>query len=163
MQHIDETVTTARLLSVAVDACKSAGGLLLDYARSGFQIERKNAIDLVTDADHAAEQCIVDHIRAHFPTHSTLAEERGQDAPPASRYQWIIDPLDGTTNFAHRFPVYAVSIGVEWNATNYSPRKPDTARTSTANRSGFPAQPNWTVPLWSLDLRMTFGTQPTIT
>ena len=115
MQPLDEAVTTARLLSVAVDACKSAGGLLLDYARSGFQIEHKNAIDLVTDADHAAEQCIVDHIRAHFPTHSTLAEERGHDAPPTSRYQWIIDPLDGTTNFAHRFPVYAVSIGVEWN------------------------------------------------
>jgi myo-inositol-1(or 4)-monophosphatase len=109
----EEAVNTAHLLSVAVDACKSAGRLLLDYAESGFHIEHKNPIDLVTDADHAAEQCIIDHIRQHFPTHRTLAEERGIDAPPASRYQWIIDPLDGTTNFAHRLPVYAVSIGVE--------------------------------------------------
>ena len=115
MLHPEEPVTTAQLLSVAVDASKSAGRLLLDYARSGFRIEHKTVIDLVTDADHAAEQCIIDHIRAHFPTHSTLAEERGIDAPPTSRYQWIIDPLDGTTNFAHRFPVYAVSIGVELN------------------------------------------------
>jgi myo-inositol-1(or 4)-monophosphatase len=78
-------------------------------------VEHKNPINLVTDADHAAEQCIIDHISKHFPTHSTLAEERGIDARPASQYRWIIDPLDGTTNFAHRFPVYAVSIGIEWN------------------------------------------------
>ena len=108
-------VPTERLLSVAVDASKSAGRLLLDYARSGFHVEHKDAINLVTDADHAAEQCIIDHIRENFPTHSTLAEERGPHAPPTSGYQWIIDPLDGTTNFAHRFPIYAVSIGVEWN------------------------------------------------
>ena len=67
----------------------------------------------MTDADHAAEQCIVDYIRAHFPTHSTLAEERGHDAPPASRYQWIIDPLDGTTNYSHGLPPFAVSVAYE--------------------------------------------------
>jgi myo-inositol-1(or 4)-monophosphatase len=78
-------------------------------------MEHKSAINLVTDADHAAEQRIIDHIRATFPTHTTLAEERGIDRPPASGYQWIIDPLDGTTNFAHGFPIYAVSIGVEWD------------------------------------------------
>ena len=141
MQPQDEAVTTARLLSVAVDACKSAGGLLLDYARSGFQVEHKNAIDLVTDADRGAEQCIVDHIRAHFPTHSTLAEERGIDAPLTSRYQWIIDPLDGTTNFAHRFPVYAVSIGVEWNGRGvvgvvYDPTR-DELFTAEAGRGAY--------------------------
>ena len=107
-------MTNSQLLSVAVEAAKAAGNVLLEYARSGFHIERKNPINLVTDADHAAEQCIIDHIRRHFPTHRTLAEERGVDADISSSYQWIIDPLDGTTNFAHGFPVYAVSVGVEY-------------------------------------------------
>ena len=100
-------------MSVAVDASKAAGTLLLDYSKSGFHVELKNPLNLVTDADYAAEQCIIDHIHRHFPTHRTLAEERGGDADLSSRYRWIIDPLDGTTNFAHGFPFYAVSIGVE--------------------------------------------------
>jgi myo-inositol-1(or 4)-monophosphatase len=112
-QFEDAIVTTDRLLSVAVEAAKAAGGVLLDYATRGFTVEHKNAIDLVTDADRAAEQCVIDHVRRHFPTHRTLAEERGLDAGLPSRYRWIIDPLDGTTNFAHGCPVYAVSIGIE--------------------------------------------------
>ena len=106
-------VPIERLLSVAVEAAKAAGRVLSDYAKSGFTVERKNPINLVTDADHAAEQCIIDHIAQYFPGHGTLAEERGIDAARSSAYRWIIDPLDGTTNFAHRFPVYAVSIAVE--------------------------------------------------
>jgi hypothetical protein len=88
MTHFkDETVTTDQLLSVAVEAAKAAGGVLLDYAKRGFTVEFKNAIDLVTDADRAAEQCIIDHVRGHFPTHRTLAEERGLDAHAPSRYR----------------------------------------------------------------------------
>jgi len=102
------------LLKTAVAASKEAGALLLDYVRSGFRIERKNPINLVTDADHAAEQCIIDRIRAHFPTHRFLAEERGRVEPSLSPYLWIIDPLDGTTNFAHGYPAYCVSIGLEY-------------------------------------------------
>jgi myo-inositol-1(or 4)-monophosphatase len=109
----DVQVATDRLLAVAVEASTAAGNVLLEYARSGFHVLRKNPINLVTDADHAAEQCIIEHIRRTFPTHRTLAEERGAGADVPSRYRWIIDPLDGTTNFAHGFPVYAVSIGVE--------------------------------------------------
>jgi myo-inositol-1(or 4)-monophosphatase len=112
-QPEDAIVTSGRLLSVAVEAAKAGGSVLLDYANAGFSIELKNPINLVTDADRAAEQCIIDHIRRHFPTHGTLAEERGLDARVPSRYRWIIDPLDGTTNFAHGCPVYAVSIGIE--------------------------------------------------
>jgi len=108
-----EKCSAQSLMSVAIEAARSAGTVLLKCARSGFRIEHKNPINLVTDADHAAEQCIIDCIRAKFPTHHILAEERGADVQPASRYHWIIDPLDGTTNFAHGFPVYAVSIGVE--------------------------------------------------
>jgi myo-inositol-1(or 4)-monophosphatase len=109
----DVHVSTDRLLAVAAEACTAAGKVLLDYARSGFHIQRKNPINLVTDADHAAEQCIIDHIRRYFPSHRTLAEERGAGSDAPSRYRWIIDPLDGTTNFAHGFSMYAVSIGVE--------------------------------------------------
>lgn len=109
----EENRPPEHVLSVAIEAARAAGSLLLKYARSGFRIEHKNPINLVTDADHAAEQCVIDRVRAEFPTHRILAEERGADAQPTSRYQWIIDPLDGTTNFAHGFPVYAVSIGVE--------------------------------------------------
>jgi len=101
------------LLEAAVGGGKKAGALLLDYAKSGFRIEHKNPINLVTDADHAAEQCVIDHIRTHFPTHGFLAEERGRVEPSPSPYLWIIDPLDGTTNFAHGYPAYCVSIGLE--------------------------------------------------
>jgi myo-inositol-1(or 4)-monophosphatase len=109
----DAFVTPQRLRAVAIEASQAAGRVLMSFAEGGFTVQRKNPIDLVTDADHAAEQCIIDYIRRHFPTHETLAEERGATAHGPSRYRWIIDPLDGTTNFAHGFPVYAISIGVE--------------------------------------------------
>src|SRR5215467_9772712 len=111
----EEQRSPQSLLSVAIDAARAAGDLLLQYARTGFRIEHKNTIDLVTDADRAAEQCVIDCIRANYPTHQILAEERGAEDQPASRYHWIIDPLDGTTNFAHGFPFYAISIGVEYD------------------------------------------------
>lgn len=114
-QPIDQDCLPNELLSVATEAARTAGAVLLKYKNTGFRIEHKNPINLVTDADHAAEQAVIDHIRAHFPTHRILAEERGAEAHPHSRYRWIIDPLDGTTNFAHGFPVYAVSIGVEYD------------------------------------------------
>ena len=109
----EENCSAEDIQFVAIEAARAAGNVLLDYARSGFRIEHKKPINLVTDADHAAEQCVIDYIRAEFPTHRILAEERGAVPQQTSRYQWIIDPLDGTTNFAHGFPVYAVSIGVE--------------------------------------------------
>jgi len=100
-------------LSVATEAARAAGAILLDYAKSGFRIEHKNPVNLVTDADHAAEECVINHIRHEFPDHRVLAEERGQVDLTPSPYLWIIDPLDGTTNFAHGYPAYCVSIGLE--------------------------------------------------
>jgi len=111
----EENCPPEHVLSVAIEAARAAGSLLLQYARSGFRIEHKNPINLVTEADHAAEQCVIDRVRAKFPTHRILAEERGVEAQLISRYHWIVDPLDGTTNFAHGFPVYAVSIGVQYD------------------------------------------------
>jgi len=98
-------------------ACKAArigGTILCNYAQSGFHIQRKNPIDLVTEADLCSEQAIVDAIRERYPTHQVLAEEKGLHAPHPSLYKWIIDPLDGTTNFAHGVPFYNVSIGLEY-------------------------------------------------
>jgi len=110
IDQIDLTV----LLETAVDAGRAAGKLLLEYARSGFRVQHKNPIDLVTDADHAAEQLIISHIQARFPMHRFLAEEQGHVEPSPSPYLWVIDPLDGTTNFAHGYPAYCVSIGLEY-------------------------------------------------
>lgn len=109
-----DDIPTDILLEAAISAGKKAGALLLDYARSGFRIEHKNPINLVTDADHAAERCVIDHLHAQFPTHGFLAEERGRVELSPSPYLWIIDPLDGTTNFAHGYPAYCVSIGLEY-------------------------------------------------
>ena len=98
---------------IAVEAARNAGAIVEEYARKGFRVEHKDAVNLVTDADKRAEQVIVEAIRRAFPDHQILAEERGQ-AGSTSQYKWVIDPLDGTTNFAHGFPAYCVSIGVEY-------------------------------------------------
>lgn len=103
------------LLETAIRAAQTAGTVLREHARSGFRIEYKAAINLVTDADRRAEDCIVQTILAAHPSHRILAEERGQGGGTNSRYQWIVDPLDGTTNFAHGFPFYSVSIGLEYD------------------------------------------------
>ena len=102
------------LRATAVEAAGIAGEILLEYARNGFQIEHKNAVNLVTDADKQSEQAIIDTIRRAHRHHDILAEERGMDSGGTSPYKWIIDPLDGTTNFAHGFPIYCVSIALEY-------------------------------------------------
>jgi len=108
-----DNIPLDRILSVATDAARQAGAVLRKSTRTGFSIEHKQIINLVTDADHRAEQRIIDVIQETFPTHSILAEERGLTEQSPSRFKWIVDPLDGTTNFAHGFPAYCVSIGVE--------------------------------------------------
>ncbi|HMS82924.1 MAG TPA: inositol monophosphatase family protein [Nitrospira sp.] len=102
------------LLQTAIEAGQAAGALLRRYAGTGFLIEYKTPINLVTDADRAAEQCVIDHLKTRFPDHHVLAEEGGRIDKGQSPYRWIIDPLDGTTNFAHGYPAYCVSIGLEY-------------------------------------------------
>lgn len=104
----------AHLQSFAIEAARAAGLVLLTKAKHGFSVEYKAAVNLVTDADRAAEECVVSAIRSNFPRHRLLAEEGGALATDASPYQWIIDPLDGTTNFAHGFPFFSVSIALEY-------------------------------------------------
>ena len=111
--QLPDRPTRERIKTVAIDAARQAGAILTQYAKNGFRIEHKDALNLVTDADTHSEQAVVDAIGRTFPDHEILAEERGQ-AGNKSAFKWIIDPLDGTTNFAHGFPAYAVSIGVEY-------------------------------------------------
>lgn len=100
-------------LDLAVDLAVSAGKLIKEMSKQKHVIGYKGAVDLVTESDLKSEALIVDGIKSRFPGHSILAEESGfsQDG---SDYIWIIDPLDGTTNYAHSFPIYAVSIALEY-------------------------------------------------
>jgi myo-inositol-1(or 4)-monophosphatase len=101
------------LLNVAVMAARRAGSTLIrKMVNLGkLKIEEKGHNDYVSDADHAAEKAVIDCILKHYPDHAILAEESGQQGE--SDTVWIVDPLDGTTNYLHGFPVFAVSIGVQ--------------------------------------------------
>ena len=94
---------------IGAKAAYSAGEVLRSYRHKDLHIRKKGAIDLVTEADIASEKVILDTIRSVFPTHAILAEESGR-CPGDDECLWIIDPLDGTTNFAHRLDLYCVSI-----------------------------------------------------
>ena len=100
------------LLNVAVSAARKGGNHLIRAQRrlDELNIESKGRNDFVSEADRQAERAIIDEIRKHYPEHAILAEESG--ASEGDEVQWIIDPLDGTNNFVHNFPVYCVSIGV---------------------------------------------------
>jgi myo-inositol-1(or 4)-monophosphatase len=98
--------------ALIIQAAREAGKLLMEKFESGIRIEYKGKYDLVTEADRQSEALIVDLIRKHYPDHDILAEE-GDYGPRSSDYCWIIDPLDGTTNYAHGFPWFAVSIALE--------------------------------------------------
>ncbi len=95
-----------------VRAATRAGGYLLERFRTDFAVLHKGAIDLVTEVDVASEEMITAGIAAAFPDHSILAEEKHAGGV-RGRCTWIIDPLDGTTNYAHGFPFFSVSIGLE--------------------------------------------------
>ena len=101
------------LLNVAVMAARKAGSTLIRKMVNleKLNIEQKGHNDYVSDADHAAERAVIGTIHKHYPAHAILAEESG--ATGDSDTVWIIDPLDGTTNYLHGFPVWAVSIGVQ--------------------------------------------------
>jgi myo-inositol-1(or 4)-monophosphatase len=103
------------LLNVAVMAARRAGNSLMRnlVKLDSLNVEMKGRNDYVSEADRAAEREVIETIHKHYPDHAILAEESGVSGD--SDTVWIIDPLDGTTNFLHRFPVFAVSIGVQVN------------------------------------------------
>ncbi len=100
-------------LTVALDAAREAAAVLLDHAHRPLEIEEKGRrADIVTAADRASEAVILRTLRAAFPNASVLAEESGR-YEGTSDERWVVDPLDGTTNYAHGYPLYCVSIGFE--------------------------------------------------
>ena len=102
------------LLNIAVDAAEAAGRIIIRHHKftDRITIERKGAHDFVTSVDRETEQEIVDHLRKAHPDHAILAEEGTADSRPDSEFEWLIDPLDGTTNFLFGVPHYAVSIAL---------------------------------------------------
>jgi myo-inositol-1(or 4)-monophosphatase len=117
------------MLNIAVRAARKAGSIINRAALGGegLKIKAKQANDFVTQVDQAAEEAIIGIVRHAYPEHGFLAEESGRTEGKAD-YVWIIDPLDGTTNFIHGFPQYCVSIGVQHrgsltHAVIYDPTK----------------------------------------
>jgi myo-inositol-1(or 4)-monophosphatase len=93
---------------------REAGALLMTYFDRRIAIEYKGDADLVTAADRASEKLIVGKLRELWPSHEIVGEEGTRDNTGTSDYRWYVDPLDGTTNFAHGYPVFCVSIGLEY-------------------------------------------------
>lgn len=105
----------AQILTVAVAAAREAGDLLLEHLGhlDPAEIHSKSAArDLVTAADLASEELLVARLREAFPEHAIESEETVRDAPSSDRPRWFLDPLDGTVNFVHRLPLFAVSMGL---------------------------------------------------
>ena len=99
-------------LETAVEIAREAGALLANYFERRVGFELKGEFDLITEADRASEKLVVERLRSYFPSHSVVAEEGGGHESP-SEYRWFVDPLDGTTNFAHSFPFFNVTLGLE--------------------------------------------------
>jgi len=131
------------LLNIAVKAARRAGSIINRAALGGSAIEvrSKHANDFVTQVDHAAEAAIIEIVHRAYPEHAILAEESGNTPGASAEYRWVIDPLDGTTNFIHGFPQYAVSIAVQHrgataHAVVYDPSKNELF-TSSKGRGAF--------------------------
>jgi myo-inositol-1(or 4)-monophosphatase len=132
------------MINVAVKAARAAGSIINRAALDieSVRISQKKANDFVTEVDHAAEQAIIETLLAAYPGHGILAEESGSEhGAQDSEYVWIIDPLDGTTNFIHGLPVYCVSIalavkGKVEQAVVYDPTRNDLF-TATKGRGAY--------------------------
>ncbi|MGA3166645.1 MAG: inositol monophosphatase family protein [Terriglobia bacterium] len=124
-------------LNTAVEIARESGALLAKLFTQPMEITYKRRSDLVTAADRRSEALIVERLRRHFPEHGIVAEEGGGHSAP-SEYCWYVDPLDGTTNFAHGFPMFCVTLGLARNGeviagVVYDPTRDDLY---TAERGG---------------------------
>lgn len=98
-----------------MQTARDAGQILLDWYGRKINVSKKGDINLVTEADLASEKYIIERIRSYYPKHAILAEESGEAVvlDGSSAWKWIIDPLDGTTNFAHGYPCFCVTLALE--------------------------------------------------
>lgn len=99
-------------VEAATEIAQEAGSLLRYYFERSVRFEMKGEFDLVTEADRASEKLVVERLKQHFPEHGIVAEE-GSGHESASEFRWYVDPLDGTTNFAHGYPVWNVTLALE--------------------------------------------------
>ncbi|MEZ5345369.1 MAG: inositol monophosphatase family protein [Pyrinomonadaceae bacterium] len=117
------------MLNFAMETAREAGSVLLEKFGRKIKVSKKGEIDLVTEADIASEKFIVEKIKTYHPMHSILAEESGEAVLIGDgKWKWIIDPLDGTTNFAHGYPCFCVTIALEYKgeiviAATYDPTR----------------------------------------
>ena len=132
------------MLNVAIKAARAAGAIINRAALDveSVRISQKQINDFVTEVDHASEKIIIETLLTAYPGHGILAEESGREqGAKNSDYVWIIDPLDGTTNFIHGFPVYCVSIAMAFkgkieHAVVYDPTRNDLF-TATRGRGAY--------------------------
>ena len=132
------------MLNVAIKAARAAGAIINRAALDveSVRVAQKQVNDFVTEVDKAAEQAIIETLLGAYPGHGILAEESGNEfGAKNSDYVWIIDPLDGTTNFIHGFPVYCVSIALSFkgkveHAVVYDPSRNDLF-TATRGRGAY--------------------------
>jgi myo-inositol-1(or 4)-monophosphatase len=103
----------ATLRDAAIELAREAGAILREGYGRTHAPERKGRIDLVTEFDRRSEALLIEGIRRRFGDHAVLAEESGHHPAAGAAVRWLIDPLDGTTNFAHNYPFFAVSIAAE--------------------------------------------------
>jgi myo-inositol-1(or 4)-monophosphatase len=99
-------------VQTAAEIAREAGALVTRFGERRIGFELKGECDLVTEADRSSERLIIERLRTHFPSHSIVAEEGGGHTG-SSGFRWYVDPLDGTTNFAHGFPIYNVTLALE--------------------------------------------------
>lgn len=118
------------MLNFAIETAREAGQILLEKFGRKIQISKKGDINLVTEADLASEKHIIEKIKTYYPKHAILAEESGEAVIIGGDkiWKWIVDPLDGTTNFAHGYPCFAVNIALEYDdeivlAVTYDPTR----------------------------------------
>lgn len=100
-------------LEIAITAAKQAGEILVAYWDQAYTVHEKNGVsNLVTEVDHKSEQSILATLKQKYPHHATIAEESYSSTTYEKEFTWVIDPLDGTTNYTHRFPLVCISIGL---------------------------------------------------
>ena len=104
---------STELMEDCAEAARRGGRVLLDAFKQARTIRYKGGIDLVTDADHASEAALLEFLHARFPGAAVLAEESGESGAAGGRLRFLVDPLDGTVNYAHGLPHFSVNVGVE--------------------------------------------------
>ena len=111
-------------LATAVEIVLQAGAIQLARRESGFHVDKKGTIDLVTEVDLECERMCRTVLAERFPDHDILAEEMSRDPgqPSTSRYRWVYDPLDGTTNYAHGLPIFCSSLALQIDVFSFASR-----------------------------------------